>query len=137
MCATLGANLSKYNGSHLIRFSVMVMSGSVLEDMIGEAFKRKGYIVFTRRNHCDVLAIKSDMSLAYLVECKDYGLSRKQQVLAVRELNRNYTHVLELLIQKRLCPERILKVLVAKGFTYQARRILQYTPETFVRHISS
>ena len=124
---SLGANLS----------SVMVMSGSALEDMIGEAFKKKGYIVFLRRNHCDVLAVKSDMSLAYLVECKDYALSRKQQVLAVRELNRNYTHALELLIHKRLCPERILKVLVAKGFAYQAKGILQYTTETFIRHISS
>jgi len=113
------------------------MGGAVLEDMVAEAFKKKGYIVFTRTNHCDVLAVKSDMSLAYLVECKDYTLSRKQQVLAVRELNRNYTHGLELLIQKRLCPEKILKVLVAKGFAYQARGILQYTPETFIHHISS
>jgi len=113
------------------------MSGVVLEDMVAEAFKKKGYIVFIRRNHCDVLAIKSDMSLAYLVECKDYALSHKQQVLSVRELNRNYTHALELLIQKHLCPEKILKVLVAKGFAYQARGTLQYTPETFIRHISS
>jgi len=113
------------------------MSGVVLEDMVAEAFKKKGYIVFTRRNHCDVLAVKSDMSLAYLVECKDYALSRKQQVLAVRELNRNYTRALELLIQQRLCPEKVLKVLVAKGFAYHARGILQYTPETFIRHVSS
>jgi len=113
------------------------MSGSVLEDMVAETFKKKGYIVFTRQNHCDVLAVKPNMSLAYLVECKDYALSRKQQVLAVRELNRNYTHALELLIQKHLCPEKILKVLVAKGFAYQARGMLQYTPETFVQHVSS
>jgi len=113
------------------------MSGVILEDTVAEAFRKKGYIVFTRRNRCDVLAVKPDMSLAYLVECKDYALSRKQQVLAVRELNRNYTHALELLIQQRLCPEKILKVLVAKGFAYQARGILQYTSETFIRHISS
>jgi len=113
------------------------LSGAVLEDMIAEAFKRKGYIVFTRRNYCDVLAVKPDMSLAYLVECKDYVLSSKQQLLAVRELNRNYTHALELLIQKRLFPEKILKVLVAKGFAHQARGILQYTPETFIKHVSS
>jgi len=112
------------------------MSGSVLEDMIAEAFEKKGYIVFTRRNHCDVLAVRPDMSLAYLIECKDYALSRKQQVLAVRELNRNYTRALELLMQKHLCPEKILKVLVAKGFAYQARGILQYTPEPFIRHVS-
>ncbi|MEM2914428.1 MAG: restriction endonuclease [Candidatus Bathyarchaeia archaeon] len=113
------------------------MSGTLLEDAVAEAFKRRGYIVFTRRNHCDVLAVKSDMSLAYLVECKDYTLSRKQQVLAIRELNRNYTHALELLIQQRLCPEKILKVLVAKGFAYQSKGILQYTPETFIKHLSS
>ncbi|MGC9346250.1 MAG: restriction endonuclease [Candidatus Bathyarchaeales archaeon] len=113
------------------------MSGTALEDTVAEAFKKTGYIVFTRSNHCDVLAVKPDMSLAYLVECKDYTLSRKQQLLAVRELNRNYTHALELLIRKRLCPERILKVLVAKGFAYQARGVLQYTPETFIQHVSS
>jgi len=113
------------------------MSGAVLEDRIAEAFRKRGYIVFTRSNHCDVLAVKPDMSLAYLVECKDYVLSPKQQVLAVRELNRNYTHALELLIQKRLCPEKVLKVLVANGFSYQARGVLQYTPKTFIQHVSS
>lgn len=116
---------------------VLIVSGTMLEDGVAEAFKKKGYIVFTRRNHCDVLAVKPDMSLAYLVECKDYALSRKQQVLAVRELNRNYTHALELLIQNHLCPDKILKVLVAKGFAYQARGTLQYTPENFIQHISS
>jgi hypothetical protein len=116
---------------------VVAMSGAVLEDTVAEAFKRRRYIVFTRQNHCDVLAVKPDMSLAYLVECKDYVLSSKQQLLAVKELNRNYTHALELLIQKRLCPEKILKVLVAKGFAHQTRGTLQYTPETFIRHVSS
>ena len=113
------------------------MSGAVLEDRVAEAFKKKGYIVFTRRNHCDVLAVKPDMSLAYLVECKDYVLSRKHQLLAVRELNRNYTHALEILIKKCLCPEKILKVLVARGFAYQAKGILQFTPETFIHHVST
>lgn len=113
------------------------MSGTLLEDTVGDAFQKSRYIVFRRKNHCDVLAVKPDMTIAYLVECKDYSLSKKQQQLAVRELNRNYTHALELLIQKRLCPQRILKVLVAKGFAYQARNILQYTPEAFLKHISS
>lgn len=114
---------------------VLSVSGTLLEDAVAKAFKKKGYIVFVRRNHCDVLAVKPSMSLAYLVECKDYALSRKQQLLAVRELNRNYTHALELLIQKCLCPEKILKVLVAGGFAYQARGILQYKPENFIKHI--
>jgi len=109
----------------------------VLEYMVAEAFKKRGYIVFTRRNRCDVLAVMPDMSLAYLVECKGYSLSRKQQLLALRELNRNYTHALELIIQKRLCPEKILKVLVARGFAYQAKGILQYMLETFIPHVSS
>jgi hypothetical protein len=78
------------------------LSGAVLEDQVAEAFEKQGYIVFKRKNHCDVLAVKPDMALAYLVECKDYVLSRKQQILAVRELNRNYTHGLELLIKNRL-----------------------------------
>lgn len=77
----------------------------MLEDAVSEAFRKKGFIVFTRQNHCDVLAVKPDMSLAYLVECKDYSLSRKQQILAIRELNRNYTHALELLIRQRLSRE--------------------------------
>jgi len=75
--------------------------------------------------------------LAFLVECKGYSLSRKEQLLAVRELNCNYTRGLELLLQKRLCPEKILKVLVARGFAYQAKGMLQYTPETFIQHASS
>jgi hypothetical protein len=113
------------------------MGGAELEDAVANAFRRKGYIVFVRRNHCDVLAVKPDMSLAYLVECKDYVLSRKQQILAVRELNRNYTYALEILIRNRLFPERILKVLVAKGFAYRARGIMQYTPKAFLKHVSS
>ena len=113
------------------------MSGTILEDKVADAFRKKGYIVFTRQNHCDVLAVKPDMSLAYLVECKDYVLSRKHQILAVRELNRNYTHALELLIKKHLCPDKILRVLVARGFAYQARKILQFTPEKFIKHVSS
>jgi hypothetical protein len=113
------------------------MSGTMLEDIVSRAFRKKGFIVFTRQNHCDVLAVKPDMSLAYLVECKDYVLSRKQQILAVRELNRNYTRALELLIKQRLHPERIVKVLIARGFAYQARGILQYTPERFIEHITS
>ena len=48
------------------------MSDTVLEDKAAGEFKKQGYIVFTRRNHCDVLAVKPDMALAYLVECKDY-----------------------------------------------------------------
>lgn len=112
------------------------MSGTVLEDKISEAFKRQGYIVFTRKNHCDVLAVKPDMALAYLVECKDYKLSAKQQRLAVRELNRNYVHALELLLHSHLHPQKILRVLVAQGFSYQARNILQYTPAAFIKHIS-
>lgn len=113
------------------------MSGRLLEDRITEAFRRRGYIVFTRKNHCDVLAVKPDMKLAYLVECKDYELSRKHQRLAVRELNRNYTYALELLIKNRLCPEKILRILVAQSFAYQAKGILQYTPDAFVKHILS
>jgi len=113
------------------------LSGTLLEDQVAEAFKKRGYIVFTRRNHCDVLAVKPDMALAYLVECKDYELSQKQQKLAVRELNRNYTHALELLLETHLNPQRILKVLVARSFEYQARGIFQYTPEEFLQHIST
>lgn len=33
------------------------MSGTELEDKVAEAFERKGYVVFVRRNHCDVLAV--------------------------------------------------------------------------------
>jgi len=113
------------------------MSGAILEYQVAEAFKKRGYIVFTRRNHCDILAIKPDMALAYLVECKDYELSKKQQKLAVRELNRNYTHALELLLETHLHPQRILKVLVARSFAYQARNIFQYTSEAFLRHVTA
>lgn len=113
------------------------MSGKLLEDLVAEAFKKRSYIVFIRRNHCDVLAVKPDMALAYLVECKDYELSQKQQKLAVRELNRNYTHALELLLETHLNPQRILKVLVARSFAYQARNVLQYTQEDFFKHLEA
>jgi len=113
------------------------MSGTELEDRLAEAFQKQGYIVFRRKNHCDVLAVKPSMAVAYLVECKDYALSRKQQILAVRELNRNYTHALEVLLENRLYVERILKVLVAHAFSYQARGIYQYTPAEMVKHIQS
>jgi len=46
---------------------------------------------------------------------------RKQQILAIRELNRNYTHILEILLENRLYAERILKVLVAHAFSYRLR----------------
>jgi len=112
------------------------MSGVELEDMVAEALKKQGYIVFKRKNHCDILAVKPDMALAYLIECKDYQLSRKQQSLAVRELNKNYTHALELLKDNRLHPEKILRVLVARAFSHQSRGILQYTPKELLAHIS-
>ena len=113
------------------------MSGAELEDRVAEAFEKQGYIVFKRKNHCDVLAVKPNMAVAYLVECKDYALSRKQQILAVRELNRNYTHALEVLLENRLYAEIILKVLVAHAFSYHARGIYQYTSEEMVKHIQS
>jgi len=102
---------------------------------VADAFRRRGYIVFTRRNHCDVLAVKPDMALAYLVECKDYDLSQKHQRLAVRELNRNYVHALEVLLENRLFPQRVLKVLVARSFAYQARGVFQFRPDEFVGHV--
>jgi len=107
----------------------------MLEDKIAEAFEEQGYIVFLRKNHCDVLAVMPKAALAYLVECKDYSLSSKQQRLAIRELNRNYTHALELLIETRLYVDRVLRVLVAQGFAYPAKGVLQFTPEDFVNHI--
>jgi len=113
------------------------MSGTELEDRVAEAFEKRGYIVFRRKNHCDVLAVKPDIAVVYLVECKDYALSRKQQILAVRELNRNYVHALEILLENRLYAEKILKVLVAQAFSYQARGIYQYTPAEIVEHMRS
>lgn len=113
------------------------MSGVELENRVAETFEKQSYIVFKRTNHCDVLAVKPNSKLAYLVECKDYVLSKKQQLLAVRELNRNYTHALELLLRNRLFVEDILKVLVAQGFSHQSRNILQFTPIAFEEHISS
>ncbi len=82
------------------------MSGAVYDGQIAESFEKQGYLVFKQKNNCEVFAVKSDMALAYIVGCKDYELTRKQQILAVRELNRNYTHGLELLIKNRLCAEK-------------------------------
>jgi len=40
------------------------VSGSVLEDEVVEAFKRQGYVVFVRKNHCDILAMMPKAELA-------------------------------------------------------------------------
>lgn len=111
------------------------MGGVELENRVAEMFRRAGYIVFVRRNRCDVLAVNPQAEIAYLVECKDYALSRREQKLAVRELNRNYTRALELLLSKKLYVRRVIKVLVARGFSYRAKGIYQYTPEEFERHV--
>lgn len=108
---------------------------STLEDAIEFTFKQQEYIVLKRKNYCDILAVNPNMSLAYLVECKDFYLSTKEQKMAVRQLNKNYVHALELLITHRLWPEHILRVLVARRFAHQSRNILQYTPEELIAHI--
>lgn len=113
------------------------MSGAELGNLVAEAFDKRGYIVFKRKNNCDVLAVEPDVAVAYRVECKDYKLSRKQQILAMRELNRNYTHALEVFLENRLHAGKILKGLVAHAFPYQARGIYQYTPAEIVEHIQS
>ena len=33
------------------------MSGTLLDDVVAEAFEQREYIVLARRNHCDVLAV--------------------------------------------------------------------------------
>lgn len=81
------------------------MSGKALEDQVAEAFENNGFIVFKRKIHCDVLAVKPNAAGTYLVGYKDYKLSRKQQILTVRE-NRNYTHALEILLENRLFAEK-------------------------------
>jgi len=47
------------------------MSGTVLEDMVAEAFEKRGYIVFTRRNHCDVLARASQTTLFFMLSTQE------------------------------------------------------------------
>ncbi len=44
------------------------LDGTELEDQVAEAFRTEGYMVFTRRNHCDILAVKPNAALAYLIE---------------------------------------------------------------------
>ncbi|MEM0235549.1 hypothetical protein [Thermofilum sp.] len=112
------------------------MGGTELEDRVADAFRKAGFIVFVRKNRCDVLAVNLKAELAYLIECKDYELSAKHQRLAVRELNRNYTHALEVLLANKLFVKKVLKVLVARGFAYRARGILQFTPEDLEKHAS-
>jgi len=47
------------------------MSGTVLEDMVAEAFEKREYIVFTRRNHCDVLARASQTTLFIMLSTQE------------------------------------------------------------------
>jgi len=100
---------------------------SELENRVADLFKECGYYVMTRRNHCDVLAVKGN--LAFLLECKNYSLTGKQQASAVRQLNRNYTHALELLLKLRFTINVVVKALVAESFHHQSRNILQFTYE--------
>jgi len=112
---------------------------SALEDTIERVLKQEGYIVYKRKNHCDILAVKPNGSLGYLVECKDFKLSKKEQKHAVRQLNRNYVYALELLIKDKMWTNTdfIIRVLVAKKFSHQSRNIRQYTPKEFIAHILS
>ena len=57
--------------------------------------------------------------------------------MAVIELNRDYTHILEILLENRLYAEGILKVLVAQAFSYQAEGVYQYISAGIVKHIWS
>ena len=118
-------------------FTSSVSKGVALENRIADAFEERGYIVFLLRNHIDVLAVRHD-NHAYLVECKNYRLCRSQQMKAVKQLNRNLQYALEVLQDYRLSvnPKYITRVLVAQGFAYQSRGILQYNPEEFLNHIA-
>ncbi|MFQ5870675.1 MAG: nuclease-related domain-containing protein [Candidatus Geothermarchaeales archaeon] len=109
--------------------------GSELEDAIADAFRRKGWITFTRTNRCDVVAVRPDGSLAFVVEAKNWSLSRKAQIHAVRQLNRNYTKALEILVERGLRAQRIVKVLVARAFAHNSRGILQFTTEAFLTYL--
>jgi hypothetical protein len=106
-------------------------TGSELEDAIAETFRQRGYITFTRTNRCDIVAVKPDGSLAFIVEAKDWDLKRKAQVLAVRQLNRNYTRALEVLVERGIQARQMKKLLVARSFAYQSRNIYQFTPDSF------
>ena len=101
---------------------------SELENRVADLLRDRGFYVLTRQNHCDVLAIKHQVP--FLIECKNYDLTSKQQAKAIRQLNRNYTYALETLLQLRL-PVRlpVIKILVAKSFDHWSRNISLYTYE--------
>lgn len=82
-----------------------------------------------------MVAVKPDGSLAFVVEAKDWSLSRKAQIHAVRQLNRNYTKALEILVERGLRARRIVKVLVARAFAYHSRGILQFTTDAFLTYL--
>jgi len=107
--------------------------GTTLEDTIARHLFNNGFIVFIRRNHCDIIAWRG--GLAYVVECKSYDLSKKQQTKAVKQLNNNRKRAIKILDNMRLSSDIILKVLIANSFHHRSHGIYQYTPEEFIDHL--
>lgn len=104
-----------------------------MENIIGEYLNNNGWIVFTRTNYCDVVAWKS--GIVYLIECKGYNLSKKQQINAIKELNNNLRRAKELLKRYNLEYDIFMRILVAPSFNHNSHGIYQYTPEDFIEPI--
>jgi len=92
-----------------------------------------GYTTFTRVNGCDIIAWMR--SLTYLIECKGYSLSPKQQFFAARQLNNNYKNAKSYLEKIGLRTEMIVKVLIAYKFSHFSKGVYQFTPEEFTNHM--
>lgn len=112
--------------------SINNLKGSDLENFISEALYNNGWIVFTRKNHCDILAWR--FGLVYLIECKGYDLSKKQQTNAVKQLNNNIDNATNFLGKMDLSIQILMRILVAKSFHHNSYGIYQYTPKEFILH---
>lgn len=107
-----------------------------LEDKIANAFRDGGFWVFVRKNRIDVLAFTPDCSLGYVIECKNYELSRKQQQNAVQQLNREEYYARDICEYLGINVKYLLKILCAQSFHHGSFRygIYQYTPSDLIEH---
>ncbi|MHA1581988.1 MAG: hypothetical protein ACTSYM_05810 [Candidatus Baldrarchaeia archaeon] len=107
--------------------------GLELEDMLAEFLRSKGYIVFVRllAGKCDLCFLRS--RILYVLECKNYVVPGYLMRRVVRRLNRIAKVVAEKIRNRGLKFDKVVSVLVARGFEKTSGRCLCFTVEDFLR----
>jgi|GEM_PF-528483 len=113
-----------------------VLKGVELEDRIASVARENGFIVKVRWWNVDVVLIRGDTG--FVVECKNYELSKGEQRKAIRQLRKNFERMLPMLCEKfNVKQKNVVPVLVANGFSYNSKYVLQFKPEEFINFLKS